>query len=200
MNKEQFSAKIKSISTKLKKLWLICAKIIFCPPHTWMRSVCVGRTWKCPNCSILIGPNDLIFLLKDRQLNFQEESGTSILCTISRFRDIYSWIASTTHLTQLDKFWREILSKIKPTATLLQFADEVFQIKRRQIKSILDFWIRNNSVQKSSPYLQNWRSYGWYARELFFVRLILEWDRCVVVGLRTALTCLILVQMTWFFY
>ena len=34
-------------------------------------------------------------------------------------------VATTTHRFQLDKFWREILSKIKPTATLLQFADDV---------------------------------------------------------------------------
>jgi len=37
------------------------------------------------------------------------------------------------------------------------------------------------------------------AGELFFVHLILEWDRFVVVGLRYAVTHLILVQMTWFF-
>jgi len=89
-------------------------------------------------------------------------------------------LGSLKHRSQLDKFLREILSKLKPTATLLQFADEVLQTESVK-KPLLEFRIRNNSVLKSSPYLQNWRSYGWSARELFFVRLILEWGWCVIL-------------------
>ena len=44
----------------------------FRPPHTWMRLVCGSRTSNCRNL-LIIGPNDLIFLLKDRQLNLQKE-------------------------------------------------------------------------------------------------------------------------------
>ena len=47
------------------------ARIILCPPHIWMRLVCGSSTSNC--CNMLnIGPNDLIFLLKDRQFNLQE--------------------------------------------------------------------------------------------------------------------------------
>ena len=80
LNKEQPSAKFMFTSTKFKKLWLICVGITFCPPHTWMTSMCGGKTWKCP-ILLNIGPNHLIFSLKDRLYIFQEE--------LNRFSFVY---------------------------------------------------------------------------------------------------------------
>ena len=92
-----------------------------------------------------------------------------ILCTISHFRDIYSWSCHFLHHSQFDKFWREILPKIKPTARLLQFADGVLQTEWEK-KACLELRIKENSMQKSSLYLQNWRSYGWICARIIFCR------------------------------
>jgi len=93
-----------------------------------MRLVCGRRTSNCRNL-LNTGPNDLIFLLKDRQLNLQEKIEflnfvydqlflRYLPLKLPPLHIVFSW-------TNLDKFGREILSKIKLTGTLLQFADEV---------------------------------------------------------------------------
>ena len=137
-----------------RKLWLIWAKIIFCPPHTWMRFVFGGRTSICRNL-FNIGLNDMIFLLKDGLLNSKKIFWILNLCTINRFRDIYSWSCHCLTSYSVGQIFTKILSKIKLAATLLQFGDEVCQIVLIRRKHILKFRIRNNSLQKSSPYLQN---------------------------------------------
>ena len=50
------------------------ARIILCPTHTLIRLVFGSRTLNCRNM-FNIGPYDLIFLLKDRQLKLQEKIG-----------------------------------------------------------------------------------------------------------------------------
>ena len=92
-----------------------------------MRLVYGSRTSNCRNL-LNIGPNDLNFLLKDRQLNLHEK--------IKFLNFVYDKLFPRYLLLKLpllhivlncDKFGREILSKIKPTATLLQFVDEVLR-------------------------------------------------------------------------
>ena len=52
-----------------------------------------------------IGPNDLIFLLKDRQLKFARKIFEPEFCVRSAVSAILTVeVATTTHRSQLDKF------------------------------------------------------------------------------------------------
>ena len=120
------------------------------------------------------------------------------MCKKSRFRDIYSW---SCHYYSSFSVWQIFTrNSFKNKTDCYAIAICRRSLTNRVNKVYLGIRIRNNSVQKTHPYLQIYRGYGTSARELFFVRFILEWGWCVVVGLRTAVTCLILVQMTCFFF
>ena len=124
LKKEQLIAKIKSMSVKLKKLWLICAQIIFCPTCILVEDRFGGTTFNCHNW-LNIDSNDLMFYQKidNNFLHFLLE-----LCF--RAQSAVPWnimlkLPLSTHCTKLENFRWEILSRINPADTLLQFTGKV---------------------------------------------------------------------------
>ena len=129
LNKEQLRAKIKSISVKLKKLWLICAKIIFCPTCILVDDRCGGTTLNCRNW-LNIDSNDLMFFQKIDNWFFAFPFGALFPCTISCSVVFNVDVATLYTLYLVRKFLMINSFKNKPAAKLLQFAGKILQTER----------------------------------------------------------------------
>ena len=98
--------------------------------------MCGSRTSNC--CNLLnIGPNDLIFFYKDRKLNLQEKIQDCKFVYDQPFPRFLQLKLPLLHIVlSWTNFDEKLFSKIKSTATLLQFADEILRTELTKILNV----------------------------------------------------------------